>query len=60
MKNLTLIIPAKNEPESLPIVISELSKYDYNINIILHKSDIETIQSLNGLNVNIIYQNNIQ
>ena len=59
MKNLTLIIPAKNEPESLPMVISELSKYDYNINIILHKSDIETIQSLNGFNVNIIYQNNI-
>ena len=29
MKNLTLIIPAKNESESLPSVLKELSGFKY-------------------------------
>ena len=29
MENLTLIIPAKNESESLPIFLNELKKYKY-------------------------------
>ena len=28
MKNLTLLIPAKEESESLPIVLNELKDYD--------------------------------
>lgn len=56
MKNLTLIIPAKKEKESLPVVIKELDKYDLKILIILEKSDIETINSINNLNCKIIYQ----
>ena len=28
MENLTLVIPAKNEKESLPYVIEELKKYN--------------------------------
>ena len=44
MKELTLIIPAKNEAESLPIVLDELKKYNYKINIVLHITDIDTIQ----------------
>ena len=43
MKNLTLIIPAKNEYESLPTVLEELSEFKYNINIVLHSSDKKTI-----------------
>ena len=59
MKDLTLIIPAKNESESLPIVLDELKKFDYNINIVLHKSDLKTIDSLSKSNVQILYQENI-
>ena len=29
MNKLTLLIPAKHEPESLPIVLKELDKYDF-------------------------------
>jgi len=60
MNDLTLIIPAKHEAESLPTVLDELNKFnfDININIILHHSDIKTIQALENRNVNIIYQTN--
>ena len=59
MKNLTLIIPAKNESESLPTVLSELKKFNYNVNIVLHSSDSKTIQSIENHKVNIIYQKNL-
>jgi glycosyltransferase involved in cell wall biosynthesis len=58
MHNLTLIIPAKHEAESLPIVLDELQKYKYNINIILHPTDVNTIKALKNYNINIIYQKN--
>lgn len=59
MKNLTLIIPAKNESESLPIVLRELKKFNYSINIILHKSDTKTINALKNHEVKILYQTNL-
>ncbi len=59
MNDLTLIIPAKNEAESLPVVLEELKKYDYKINVILHKSDVETIQSIKNYNIEMIYQKNL-
>ncbi len=59
MSDLTLIIPAKNESESLPIVLNELKKFDYNINIVLHKSDHKTIESLSNIDVKILYQQNL-
>ena len=58
MNELTLIIPAKNEAESLPIVLNELKKYDYKIDIVLHITDIDTIQVIKKYDVNIIYQEN--
>ena len=58
MKNLSLIIPAKSESESLPSVIRELANYKFNINVILHKSDVLTIKSIKKFNLNIIYQKN--
>ena len=58
MNELTLIIPAKNEAESLPIVLNELKKYDYKIDIVLHITDIDTIQVIKKYDVNIIYQKN--
>jgi len=59
MSDLTLIIPAKNESESLPIVLNELKKLNYNINIVLHKSDHKTIESLSKSDVKIIYQQDL-
>ena len=43
MKNLSLIIPAKYEKESLPKVLIELKKYKIITYIILEK-DIETVK----------------
>ena len=40
MEDLTLIIPAKNEKESLPKVLEELKKFNFNIKICLDKNDI--------------------
>ena len=59
MENLTLIIPAKNEAESLPIVLDELKKFNYKVNIVLHSTDTKTIQSIEGYKINIIYQKNL-
>ena len=59
MNELTLIIPAKNEAESLPIVLNELKKYNYKIDIVLHITDIDTIQVIKKYDVNIIYQKNL-
>ena len=58
MDNLTLIIPAKNERESLPIVLSELKKYNLNTIIILEKTDLETINSISSFNCKILFQTN--
>ena len=48
MENLTLIIPAKNESESLPIFLNELKKYNCKKMIVLQKDDLKTIESLKG------------
>ena len=48
MKNLTLIIPAKEEAESLPQVLKEIKNFDCKIIIILESSDIETIKSISN------------
>ena len=58
MNDLTLIIPAKNEAESLPIILNELKKYNYKIDIVLHATDICTIQAIKEYDVNIVYQEN--
>ena len=58
MKDLTLLIPAKNESESLPQVIEELKKFSYNFKVILHPTDTKTIESLTKYNAEIVYQKN--
>jgi glycosyltransferase involved in cell wall biosynthesis len=58
MNELTLIIPAKNEVESLPIVLNELKKYNYKTDIVLYATDIDTIQAIKKYEVNIVYQEN--
>jgi glycosyltransferase involved in cell wall biosynthesis len=58
MKNLTLLIPAKNEAESLPEVLKELEAFGYSTVIILHQSDLKTIEAISHLNVKIVFQKN--
>ena len=57
MDNLTLVIPAKNEKESLPEVLEELKNYNLEILIVLEKEDKETIESARNYNCKILYQN---
>tara|TARA_B110000259_G_C13951559_1_gene376997 strand:- start:180 stop:845 length:666 start_codon:yes stop_codon:yes gene_type:complete len=56
MKNLTLIIPAKSESESLPAVLKEIKDYECKIIIILEASDIRTIEATKNFNCRIVYQ----
>ena len=57
MNNLTLVIPAKNEKESLPEVLHELKKYPYDISVVLEENDKETINAIKNFNCKVIYQN---
>lgn len=58
MNNLTLVIPAKYESESLPVVLEEIKKLklDCKILISLSSDDIETINAIKKFNVEIYYQ----
>ena len=56
MKNLTLIIPARKEKESLPLVIDEIKKLDCKKKVILTSDDVDTINAIKNLNIDIIYQ----
>ena len=58
MKELTLIIPAKNEPESLPYVLKELEKLNLDFLIIMEKSDFVTINAIEKFKSKIIFQEN--
>ena len=58
MKNLTLIIPAKKEAESLPQVLQEIKNVGCKIIVILESSDIETIESIKDFDRQIVYQSN--
>jgi glycosyltransferase involved in cell wall biosynthesis len=56
MKDLTLVIPAKNESECLPIVLESLRKFDCKIIVSLQEDDLPTINSIKDQNVTIIKQ----
>ncbi len=58
MEHLTLIIPAKNEEDSLPHVLNELKKYNLKVIVILEKEDVNTINSIKEYECKILYQNN--
>jgi len=53
MDNLTLVIPAKYEKESLPTVLEELKKYNLEVLVV-----VETINSIKNLNCKILFQKN--
>jgi len=56
MNDLTLIIPAKNESESLPQVIDSLKNLDCKIKVSLKIDDKVTIDSIKDKNIEIFYQ----
>ena len=58
MKNITLIIPAKNEPNALPLVLTEIKELnlDVQIIIILDKNDLETINAAKRFDCEIIFK----
>tara|TARA_B100000989_G_C19483590_1_gene446341 strand:- start:704 stop:1378 length:675 start_codon:yes stop_codon:yes gene_type:complete len=56
MSDLTLIIPAKNENESLPKVLNELRSFKFKKDIILEASDKLTIEAIKNYNCKILYQ----
>ena len=56
MKNLTLVIPAKEEKESLPKVLDELIQYDLKKIIVLEESDYSTIKSIKNYNCDVLFQ----
>lgn len=58
MDDLTLIIPAKNEPESLPFVLMELEKLKLDYLIVLEEKDFVTINAIEKFKSKIIYQKN--
>ena len=58
MYNLTLVIPAKKEKESLYLVLDELKKFNLKIIVIIEESDLETIKSIQNYDCEIIFQKN--
>ena len=59
MKNLTLIIPTKEEAESLPIFLNELKDYNFIKKIVLQKEDHKTIASIKNFeDLEILLQKN--
>ena len=56
MKNLTLVIPAKHESESLPKVLKEIKDFECEIIIVLESTDITTINSIKDFKCNLIHQ----
>jgi glycosyltransferase involved in cell wall biosynthesis len=59
MKNLTLVIPAKYEKESLPFVLNEIKDLDCLVKVILQSNDTATIESTVGYDCEIIHQKNL-
>ena len=56
MNNLTLLIPAKEEAESLPLVLKELEKYNCRKLVVMSKEDKETIKAIEDYSCEKLYQ----
>jgi len=58
MQDVTLVIPAKFEADSLPYVLEELKKYPVKKIIVMPKSDTLTFKAIKKYNCKIIFQKN--
>ena len=57
MKELTLVIPAKNEAGCLPEVLNELKNFDCKKIVIIPKTDLNTQNAIKNLDCKIVIQN---
>jgi len=57
IKELTLVIPAKNESECLPTVLNELKNFDCKKIIIIPENDFGTKDSIKNFDCRVITQN---
>ena len=58
--DITLLIPAKNEKESLPFVITEIEKLKLKCRFlfVVEKTDYETIKVIKKFKKKVIFQSN--
>ena len=56
MRDVTLVIPAKFESESLPKVLNELKKIPVKKIVVMPKYDILTLNSVKKYNCKIVFQ----
>ncbi len=56
MKELTLVIPAKDESECLPRVLSEIKNYNCKKIIVIPENDLNTLNSIKNFDCKIITQ----
>lgn len=58
MNEITLIIPAKNEPNALPLVLNEIKEMKLAIKclIIMSKDDVETFNATKGYDCEVLFQ----
>lgn len=57
-EQITLLIPAKYEKESLPVVLDSLKQYRFKKLVVLEKFDIETFKSIKKFNCKVTFQKN--
>ena len=56
MEDVTLVIPAKNEPESLPKVLDEIKKYNLKIIVVIPREDVLTKEAIKNYDCTILPQ----
>jgi hypothetical protein len=56
LSNLTLLIPAKYERESLPIVLKSIESFNCKKLIVMSNDDYETIDSIKRYNCDVLFQ----
>tara|TARA_B100000579_G_scaffold139943_1_gene113745 strand:+ start:50 stop:712 length:663 start_codon:yes stop_codon:yes gene_type:complete len=58
MNDLTLLIPAKNESESLPTVLEEIKNYQLKKLVVMEEEDKITFNSIKGFDCDVLIQKN--
>ena len=56
LNKLTLVIPAKDEEESLPIVLKELEKFNVKKIVVMPEEDKKTFEAIKNLDCKILFQ----
>ena len=54
--DVTLVIPAKNESESLPKVLDELKKFEVKKLVVMSENDTDTFNSIKSYDAKVFFQ----